>query len=497
MANKISIQNFVNTGRTKDRNTKAFIEEGYKKNVIIFRCINEIARAISSVKIEVHNEEGPIDNHQALSILSKPNPQESWSQFISHAFSDFMISGNMFILGNSDSGRFTEMWVLSPLLVDVVGGNSGLPDRFIYAKGTQQERVLPVNQVTGFSQIFHMKTYNPEDNFIGLSPLHSVSLSADVHNNGLAWNAALLENGARPSGIVTFEKDMEPDAASIARVKTWLKSRFGFKNAGEPLVIHGAKFEKTADSATDMDFLNAMKEVSKYIASALGVPLPLVDNDASSFNNIEQAKERLWTDTVLPLLNDFLSSFGAWFLAQYGDDLKLAYDLDSIQALETLRSKRFEKAASMLRDGLGTRNEARRLLGYEEEQNSVSNEVMIPSGLIPAGSANSSGAIELEDESDSGDQPQTVATVDAAAPVSNIALNAEQTTALQQIVQAVADGQLPPQSATLIILISFPNIPQADIEKMVAAAANFTPAATDQALLKSFGLTEEEMKALK
>ena len=126
-----------------------------------------------------------------------------------------------------------------------------------------------------------------------------------------------------------------------------------------------------------------MQEMAKYVATAFGVPLPLVDNDASTFNNVEQAKERLWTDTILPLLNEFLESFGKWLLPAYGKDLKFGYNEDSIPALEGIRAKRFTRMADSIGKGLITINEGRDAIGYDDIEGG--DDLLIPSQLIPLG----------------------------------------------------------------------------------------------------------------
>jgi len=116
-----------------------------------------------------------------------------------------------------------------------------------------------------------------------------------------------------------------------------------------------------------MDFLNTMKETAKYVASAFGVPLPLIDNDASTFNNLEQAKERLYTDTVIPLMDEFIGGISAWLLPRYGEGLELRLDLDSISALEGNRQRMFDRAILAFEKGVLTREESRVMMGFPEQ----------------------------------------------------------------------------------------------------------------------------------
>lgn len=374
-----------NQYKTKNRNDLIYAQEGYGQNVIVYRCIREITTALGQVEIEVQSakDSAPIETHPALDLLRKPNPTESWSQFIRHAFTDYLISGNMFVTKDKAGNSIPiELWAQSPLFMEVKAGRGGMPAFYKY-KTAQDEVVFTVDQITGQSQCFHLKTYNPENPFLGLSPMSHSALAADVHNSGLKWNSSLLENGARPSGMVKFPDTPTNDV--IGQLKEYFKKTVqGKNNAGElPVLTGGADFIEMQVTAKEMDYMKLMQECAKYVASAYGVPLPLIDNDASTFNNLEQAKERLWTDTVLPLLNEFLEAFGNWLLPAYGKDLKFGYNIDSIPALESLRTKRFTRMADGIGKGMLTINEAREANGYEEIEGG--DELLIPSNLVPMG----------------------------------------------------------------------------------------------------------------
>lgn len=366
----------------KDYKLQNYIDEGYLENVIVYRCIREITTAISSVTLEVHGKNGIVENHPALELLNRPNPSQSKSDFIKHIFCDYLISGNMYIAREPDAKKPAQLWPVNPKYVQPEAGVFGLPKKYVFNNGTTK-REFPVDQLTGDCQLFHLKTYNPENPLEGISPMRHSALAADTHNDGLRWNSSLLKNGARPSGIVKYKGS--PSKETVSFLREYFKETLqGAKNAGEvPVLTEDGDWVQMSDNPKDMDYLNTMKEMAKYVASAYGVPLPLIDNDSSTFNNLEQAKERLWTDTVLPLLNEFLDAFGAWLLKGYGEGLTFKYDYDSIPALEGLRAKRFTRMVDAVNKGVLTINEARFAIGFAEVEGG--NELLIPSSLVPLG----------------------------------------------------------------------------------------------------------------
>ena len=56
--------------------------------------------------------------------------------------------------------------------------------------------------MTGRSTVLHLKTFNPLNDWYGLSPIEAAAYSIDQHNQAGAWNQAMLQNGARPSGAI-------------------------------------------------------------------------------------------------------------------------------------------------------------------------------------------------------------------------------------------------------------------------------------------------------
>lgn len=346
------------------REIKSYIKEGYNENPIVYRCIKEISTAIGSVDLYVKVNEKDNEGHDLNRILDRPNITQSWPEFIREAVSEYLLTGNCYILQSPDIGKPIELYIMQSQYVSIEIGNKGLPTSYIYNTGSFK-KVFPVDQITGMSAVIHWHDYNPSSKFSGLPAMSAAALSADVHNNGLKWNASLLENGGKMSGILQIEGEPSDDA--IARLKKYFKEQFqGKDNAGGiPVATDGAKFVPFDRSPVDMDYMATMKETAKYIASCFGVPLPLIDNDNSSFNNVEQAKERLWTDTVLPLLDAMLNVLSVRFSSIYKQEIKICYDADSIPALEKNRQTKSDRLKNLVGAGLITINEAREELGYD------------------------------------------------------------------------------------------------------------------------------------
>ena len=359
----------VSAGQSWGRkdNAEQYIREGYQLNVIVYRAITEITKAASSINIELYGPNGDaIESHPVLDLLQRPTPVMTWQAWLTEMMVNRMLMGEMAAVSGND-GTPAEIWPLNPLHVTVVPGRGGVPAEYIH-NVNNRKAAFPVDPITGQSQMMFVKTYNPDNYWRGQSPLMAAALAGDTHNAGMRWNYSLLKNSARPSGLVRF-KGGYPSGEVIQRMREYFKARMsGPDNAGEiPMLSEDAEWVALSQSARDMDFLNTMRETAKYVASALGVPLPLIDNDASTFNNLEQAKERLYTDTVIPVLGELIAALNNWLLPRYGEGLELRLDLDSIPALEALRERMFQRAVLAYDKGVLTLEEARQLMGYQPD----------------------------------------------------------------------------------------------------------------------------------
>lgn len=347
-------------------NRRTYISEGYQHNVIVYRAIREVVEATKAIKVELFQGDELLTDHPALDLLNRPNPWQAYEEWLSEMMVNRLLFGETFCVGTPE-GQFAELWPLNPIDMEVKPGVHGLPRAYCHRKG-KSEQYFKVDQVTGESEVFYLKTYNPDNYWRGQSPLMAASLSADTHNAGSRWNYSLLKNSARPSGLVRF-KGGYPAGEAIQRMREYFKAALsGERNAGEiPMLADDAEFVELSKSPMDMDFSNTMKEMAKYIASAFGVPLPLIDNDASTFNNLEQAKERLYTDTAIPIMSEFMGGLSSWLLPRYGEDLHFKLDLDSISALEGNRQKMFDRAVLAFEKGVLTREESRTMMGFPAE----------------------------------------------------------------------------------------------------------------------------------
>jgi len=397
----------VGTSRNKVYKYEDLAKEGYMKNSIVFRCVNEIAKGASAVPFMVKSGDQVLESHPIISLLSRPNPLQSHSEFFNSVFGFLLLSGNAYILKvGSDLGAPKELHLLRPDRINIKGGNKPIPDRYEYVINGRVEATYLVDDTTGFSEVKHIKLWNPLDDYYGLSPMSAAALEVDQHNMAGKHNVNLLDNGARPSGAVIFKpQDDAGYAVNLTesqrqQLLTDLNNRFsGTANAGRPMLLEGDfDWKEMGLSPKDMDFLNLKHMAATDIAMCFGVPSQLVGvPDAQTYANVAEARLALYEETIIPHLRKIESDINEWLVPMFDQDIYFCFDVDAIPALAERKRKTYENITSAVREGIMTRNEARQTIGLSPVDGG--DELYISANLFPLGAeATEEPADPLDDE---------------------------------------------------------------------------------------------------
>jgi|GEM_PF-6053448 len=201
------------------RNYVKFSDEGFIKNVITHRAINLIASGAASVPWVVQDDMNSAKNDsrrkKLQELLGYPNPSIAGAEFFEALYSYKLINGNAYIQAvKSSDGMAHELFTLRPDRVSIIAGKSGLPAGYRYSVN-EKYTDFKVDPFSGQSDILHLKSFHPLDDWYGLSNIEAAAYSIDQHNQAGEWNRALLQNGARPSGALIV-KGLGNDAGYLS-----------------------------------------------------------------------------------------------------------------------------------------------------------------------------------------------------------------------------------------------------------------------------------------
>ena len=354
------------------RDYAALAREGFARNAVVYRCVRMISEAAGSLTWLAYEGGRELDTHPPLDLLERPNPRQGGAEMLEALFGHLMISGNAYLEQVSLSGAPRELHVLRPDRMKVVPGAEGWPESYEYSAGGQTMR-FDAEGAGGARPILHLALFHPTDDHYGMSPLEAAAASVDIHNAAGSWNKALLDNSARPSGVLVYapaEAGMGLSHEQYERLKEELEQGFqGAGNAGRPLLLEGGlDWKATSLSPRDMDFTDAKHAAARDIALAFGVPPMLLGIPGdNTYSNYQEANRAFWRQGVLPLAGKFAKAFSAWLAPAFGADLRLAVDLDRIDALGAER----EALWNRLREAdFLTPDEKRAAVGYGPLQGS-------------------------------------------------------------------------------------------------------------------------------
>lgn len=349
------------------RNYQAFAKQGFSENPVGYRCVKMIAEAAASVRWQVREGGEKYDRHPVLDVLARPNPAESGRTLMESFYSFLQMSGNGYLEATLLDGQVRELHALRPDRMKVIPGSSGWPRAYQYSVNGASIRFE--QDTDPISPVLHMKMFNPLDDHYGMSPFEAAAKSIDTHNAAGAWNKALLDNAARPSGALVYDNkggDANLSQEQFDRLKAELENTFqGSKNAGRPMVLEGGlNWKQLSHSPKDMDHIEAKHLAAREIALAFGVPPMLLGIPGdNTFANYAEANKTFWRQTVLPLVDRTSQSLSNWLAPAFGQDLKLIYNAEQIPALAHERQQLWQmvNAADFLSD-----DEKRQLTGFAQ-----------------------------------------------------------------------------------------------------------------------------------
>ena len=341
------------------RNYLHFARAGFSGNAVAYRSVRMIAEAAASVPLLLYRGQAELGAHAFLDLLAKPNPAQTRRELLETVTAYLLVAGNAYVEAQTLDGTPRELVALRPDRVQVIPGAKGWVEAYRYSAGGAFVN-LPAENV------LHLKLFNPLDDYYGLSPFEAAAQSLDTHNAASAWNKAMLDNAARPSGALVFSGgDGQLSTQQYDRLKSELQDNFqSAANAGRPMVLEGGlDWKEMGFSPKDMDFINSKNNAAREIALAMGVPPMLLGIPGdNTYSNYAEANRVFWRQTVIPILRRVTDALSQFVGLQFEEGLRLDLDLDQVEALSHDRDALWARvnAASFLTDA-----EKRQAVGYK------------------------------------------------------------------------------------------------------------------------------------
>ena len=345
------------------RDTVSLTKSGFIGNPVGFRAVRMIAEAAAALPLVCQDAARRYDAHPVVELMRRPNPGQGRAELFEALYGQILLSGNGYLEAVGDGGIPAELHVLRSDRMSLVPGADGWPVAYDYTVGGRRHRFDMSGPV---DPVLHIKSFHPQDDHYGLSPMQAAAVAVDVHNAASAWSKALLDNAARPSGAIIYKGTdgqgmLSPDQYDRLTHEMELHHQ-GARNAGRPMLLEGGlDWKPMGFSPSDMEFQKTKEAAAREIAVAFGVPPMLlgIPGDAT-YANYQEANRAFYRLTVLPLATRVTAAIAYWLSTHLGEEIELRPDLDQVPALASERDQQWKRvgAARFLTDA-----EKRSILG--------------------------------------------------------------------------------------------------------------------------------------
>ena len=341
----------LSTGRVawSARDTVSLSKTGFIGNPVAFRAVKLIAEAAAALPLVLQDARQRYETHPLMRLVQQPNAGQGRAELLEALYGQLLLSGDGYVEAVSgESGVPVELHVLRSDRMRLVPGRDGWPVAYEYSVGGRKHRF----DVTGtVSPICHVKSFHPQNDHYGLSPMQAAAQALDVHNAASRWSKGLLDNAARPSGAIVYQSADGQGTMSrdqYERLVSEMETHHqGARNAGRPMLLEGGlDWKPMGFSPADMEFQKTKEAAAREIAVAFGVPPMLLGIPGeATFANYQEAHRAFYRLTVLPLATRVTARLGEWLSGHLGEALELRPDLDKVPALAAERDAQWARIA--------------------------------------------------------------------------------------------------------------------------------------------------------
>lgn len=333
-------------------NAQRAIDFQYYANVIVWRCVQIIARTVSSLPFRAGpatpERSGMTAPHRPDAPLARflgpppggPAPKLSARRLWAWTVAQRLVTGRHaweIELADGKDSTPVAFWPLVSALLKAYPSEQGVEWFRAFEYGLTPDKAKSLRP----DQVFYGWDPSMSDFRQPESALQAAKLPVELARMMDAYNVAFLRNDARPAALVVteaFGSDEEYQA-----FKRDLNDNYGGpNNAGKAMVVEadGGAAAGVVDvkvlglSQKDALFIEQHRAALEQIAIAIGVPWSLLDASGRTFDNASEEGQNFWRNTIAPLCETLADEVNLDLAPRLGLDVGW-FDLSGIPALQT------------------------------------------------------------------------------------------------------------------------------------------------------------------
>lgn len=407
-------------------NGPTYISKGYNVNSMVYSMVNAMSQKTASVPIYVKEVEDEVEMTKLLRLRSatggkgtieqkmreislelkafkngdkpfpmeKPNPNQSWQEWIALFKTFIKTTGNAYIYMLSvkdgpDAGKPMAAYLLPSHLMQIVLkshtamlGIEDPVDGYILVQGRSYLNFKS-------DDVIHVKYGNPNygqngEHLYGQSPLRSALKNIESSNSALDLNIKTLKSG----GAFGFIHGKGPVGITATQAKE-LKDRLLemdaspenlSKIAGVSAELGFQRISLTSDELKPFDYLEFDE---KQIANVLAWPLD--DGSRGDFGGtIAELRKQRVTDNIVPDLNLLMLALNEKFLPRFPgyENCRLEFDIMEMPEMQDDASQLSAWLYQGLDKGVFHRDEIRKALRWPETGEKAMGVYTVTSDII-------------------------------------------------------------------------------------------------------------------
>lgn len=308
----------------------------YETNAEVRTLIDYYVDGFQSIPIRLVDRNGMVvtDDYR-LDLINDPNAFQTQKEFEGNWAREYGIFDEVFILASRNTeglerfrGQVNSMRVLPSKLTDFrlesqTGRIIGYTNSFLSAVNIPVLDVLPTFGPVVSPEISHHAT----PKLVAASKL--IKKIEQIHDSEIS---SIANHGV--SALVT--RDEELGKLTEKQKKNINNELNNINNSNQVRIIDGrVNVHDIARTPVDLGTQLASSAAFKALALVMRIPIPLISDDASTFNNVENAR-RIYVKNVLIPDKQLYCEKLTEFLDGDADGLRFEVDLDAIEEIQNI-----------------------------------------------------------------------------------------------------------------------------------------------------------------
>lgn len=295
----------------------------YRLSPVLGTALDIVAGDLGTSKFNVKRlrgeEERDIPNHELELLLRNPNPMDSGIELMQYTTSNYKLNGNsIWWLNKADQfAKPNEIWTMPFAKVAPVPDERMYLSHYNYFPGNGKP---PLRLETW--EIVHFKTYNPNNPFVGLSPIESlaVTLMGDL---GMRKTNTVnyVEHGGSPQSILAFRdfpsNESWEDIKSEKRLAAKRNEMMMLRGVGD-----GVSWLQRALTNKDMDYIAGLKQNMTDVFNRMCPGLLSLLSETSTRANAKEGRATYDELTLWVMMEVIAQKITSDILPAYGLKLK-------------------------------------------------------------------------------------------------------------------------------------------------------------------------------